>query len=65
MVEKKFIKRYPEIYKDLEYPKGLCPVAESIQPRIMQLKTNYRDLNLAKQKAESLKKTLQFYKEKK
>jgi len=65
MVEKKFTKRYPEIYKDLKYPKGLCPVAESIQPRIMQLKTNYRDLNLAKQKAESLKKTLQFYKEKK
>ena len=65
MTEKKFIKRYPEIYEGLDYPKGLCPVAESIQPRIMQLKTNYRDLNLAKQKAESLKKTLEFYKEQK
>ena len=64
MVEKKYVKRYPEIYQKLEYPKGLCPVAEMIQPKIMQLKTNYRDLELAKQKAESLRKTIEFYKDK-
>ena len=63
MVEKKFIKRYPEIYRNLEYPRGLCPIAESVQPRIMQIKTNYRNLSLAKQKADSLKRTIKFYKE--
>jgi perosamine synthetase len=38
--------------------KGLCPVAEKIQPKLMQFKTNYRDLNLAEQKAEALRKTI-------
>jgi perosamine synthetase len=37
---------------------GLCPVAEKIQPKLMQFKTNYRDLNLAEQKAEALRKTI-------
>lgn len=32
------------------YGPGLCPVAEEIQPRIMQFKTNYRDLDVAKRK---------------
>lgn len=31
--------------------KGLCPVAEDLQSRIMQFKTNYRDPALAEQKA--------------
>ena len=33
---------------------GLCPVAEDIQQRIMQFKTNYRDLAVAARKAEVL-----------
>ena len=37
---------------------GDCPVAESIQPKLMQFKTNYRDLALADQKAEALLKTI-------
>jgi len=36
------------------YEKGICPVAETIQPRIMQFKTNYRNLTIAKQKAHIL-----------
>jgi len=43
----------------VEYKKGLCPVAESIQPKLMQFKTNYRDLELAKRKAEVLRKTIE------
>jgi len=43
----------------IEYKKGLCPVAESIQPKLMQFKTNYRDLELAKRKAEALRKTIE------
>ncbi len=41
-----------------KYKKGLCPVAESIQPKLMQFKTNYRDLTLAKRKAEALRKAI-------
>lgn len=58
MVTGQYKGRCPDIYKDLEYPKGICPVAESIQPKLMQFKTNYRDLNLAIEKAEILRKTI-------
>ena len=40
------------------YEKGLCPVAEEIQPKIMQFKANYRSLELAREKTEALKKTI-------
>ena len=36
--------------------KGLCPQAEALQARIMQFKTNYRDLGVARTKAEVLAK---------
>ena len=46
-------------FHDLEvngvtYAAGLCPVAEEVQSQIMQFKTNYRDLKLAKEKADIL-----------
>lgn len=37
------------------YKKGICTVAESVQSRIMQFKTNYRDLDLAKEKVQILR----------
>ena len=37
---------------------GLCPTAERIQPRLMQLKTNYLDPVIAGEKARSLRKTI-------
>jgi len=43
------------------YNKGICPVAESLQPKLMQLKTNYRDLKLAQEKATALRKTIEFF----
>ncbi|NQV03468.1 MAG: DegT/DnrJ/EryC1/StrS family aminotransferase, partial [Bacteroidia bacterium] len=51
------------VFKDLEingvrYEEGLCPVAEEIQPRIMQFKTNYRDMEIAKKKAGILEKVI-------
>ena len=58
IAERKFVKRYPEVYKDVEYKAGLCPVAERIQPKLMQFKTNYRDEELAKNKAEILRKVI-------
>jgi perosamine synthetase len=58
MSERQFVKRCPDIYKYIGYDKGLCPVAESVQPKLMQFKTNYRDLELAKVKADILEKTI-------
>lgn len=56
-----FKKRNPELYKNINYEKGLCPVAEELQTRMMVFKTNYRNLDLARYKAYCLKKTINFY----
>jgi perosamine synthetase len=62
MQNKPFLDGYlpdDEIYKKaFNYEKGACPVAEAVQPQMMQFKTNYRNLEIAKQKAESLRKTI-------
>lgn len=47
------------VFKNLEiqgtrYGAGLCPKAEDVQSRVMQFKTNYRDLKVAEQKAQIL-----------
>ena len=41
-----------------KYEKGLCPVAEYLQPRMIQLKTNYWDLGEAEKQAEILLQTI-------
>ena len=41
------------------YRQGLCPVAESLQPRLLQFKTNYWNLDDARQQAEILRRTVQ------
>ena len=46
MKNETFKKRNPEIYKNINYKNGLCPVAEEIQKRMMVFKTNYRNLDL-------------------
>lgn len=40
------------------YKKGLCPVAESVQPQLLQFKTNYWDINRAYEQADILRRTL-------
>jgi perosamine synthetase len=45
----------------VEWGPGLCLVAEALQPKLMQLKTNYGDLETAQQKAEALRKTIRHY----
>jgi perosamine synthetase len=59
MAERRFARRCPLIYENVSYQPGLCPVAERVQPKLMQFKTNYRDLRLAEQKADVLRKTIQ------
>jgi perosamine synthetase len=44
-----------------KYAPGLCPVAESIQPRLLQFKTNYMDMSIAQQKAEALARTIRYF----
>ncbi len=60
---RRFLGSFPidsEIYKGRyrDYSPGLCPVAESLQPHLMQFKTNYMDLNVAAEQAKALKNTI-------
>lgn len=47
---------YDGVYQ--EYGPGLCPTAEEIQPRLIQLKTNYWDWAMAQRQADALAKTV-------
>jgi perosamine synthetase len=49
----------PSIYRDVSYFDGSCPIAEKIQPQLMQFKTNYRDTKLASRKARALARTIE------
>jgi perosamine synthetase len=43
------------------YAPGLCPVAESVQPRLLQFKTNYWTAKMASEKAAALEKTVEYF----
>ena len=43
------------------YRAGLCPVAEALQPRLLQFKTNYYDLEIARRKAAALRLTIEWF----
>jgi perosamine synthetase len=47
------------------WEKGICPNAEAIQPKMMQFKCNYRNLEVAKRKTAALKKTIKYFEGKK
>lgn len=50
---------FMQAYRDKGlYEKGVCPVAESVQPKMMQFKTNYRNLAIAQEKAKVLARTI-------
>ena len=44
-----------------KYAPGLCPVAESLQSRLLQLKTNYMDISKAERQAEILHGTITYF----
>jgi len=54
-------KHAPYYYNHLEYPDGICPVAESIQPKLMQFVTNYGNLDEAEIQNEALRKTIAYF----
>jgi perosamine synthetase len=63
MIEKPFYGSYIpsdiEIYQDkFNYDVGICPVAESIQPKMMIFKCGYRNMEKAKNIANALTKTI-------
>ena len=45
----------------VEWGPGLCPVAEDLQPKLMQLQLNYGDMAVAQQKADALRRTIAYY----
>jgi perosamine synthetase len=54
--------RYPHFAGRLpDYAEVSCPVWERIQPRMIQFKTNYFDLDLARQQAKILAQTIAFF----
>lgn len=61
--EKTFLGRekYIDKYGGYEYVKGLCPVAEEIQPRLLQFKTDYWDEAVSAKQAEILQKTAEYF----
>jgi len=54
------IQKLPGVWQN--YVNGLCPNAEFLQPRLIQFKTNYWNLEEAKNQMNILKKTLVEYK---
>jgi perosamine synthetase len=49
------------VFRSLGYGPGLCPVTEAIQPKLIQMKTNYADLKIARQKADALSETIDYF----
>jgi len=58
MVDRKFVKRCPWVYKNIRYKKGSCPTAEMVQQKMMLFKTNYRNIALAEKKAIVLRRLI-------
>ena len=50
-----------EMAGDYVYGRGLCPVAERVQPGLLQFKTNYWDTGDAERQAELLARTISFF----
>lgn len=49
------------VFRARGYKAGLCPVAESTQPKLLQFQTNYMDLDMAEQKANALAETIEYF----
>jgi len=62
MVNKSFYNRFDSKFQINEYKKGDCPVAEDLQSRIIQFKTNYLTKKDIYQQAKALKRTLLYFK---
>ncbi len=60
--EMTLLRRETLLNDGVNYEDGICPVAEHLQPRLLQFKTNYFDMEEAEKQAEILRKTIQYFK---
>jgi perosamine synthetase len=58
---KAFLGREQFIDGAIQYRKGLCPVAEKLQPRLLQFKTNYWNEEDAVRQAGILEQTIEYF----
>lgn len=56
-----FRNRAPYYYEGVTYEPGLCPVAEEIQPQLMQFVTNYGGEEEAEPKVDALRRTIKHF----
>jgi hypothetical protein len=61
MSKNRFKEINKDIYKNIFYKPGICPVAEKIQKQLMIFKTNYRNLKLAEFQSSLLLKTIKYF----
>lgn len=61
LANKEYKKRAPYLYNDIDFEQGLCPVAEEIQPQLMQFVNNYGFVEDMERQADALAKTIQYY----
>lgn len=55
-------RRCPPIYDPIDYPAtGLCPIAEAVQPKIMQFVNNYGSPEEAEPMVDALRKTIRHF----
>lgn len=57
-----FVGREKFLNDTVSYEDGICPVAEQVQPRLLQFKTNYYDTDVIEAQAEILKKAIDYFK---
>ncbi len=51
----------PPLYQGLDYPRPVCPVADRLQPKLMQFPTNFGSRDEARPHVEALKHTIEFF----
>ncbi|NDB56070.1 hypothetical protein EB169_09610 [archaeon] len=56
-----FKKQNPALYSNIEYKKSDYPIAEKIQPQLMQFPLNYSSFEESEPQLDALDRTLRFY----
>jgi perosamine synthetase len=51
----------PPLYGPLQYDRPICPVADTVQPKLMQFVTNFGSVEEAETHVEALRKTIRFF----
>lgn len=60
-LEPAFLHKKFSSHQSQDYARGICPVAEAAQPRLIQLKNNYTDLGIVAKKAAALSAAIDYF----